>query len=48
MGSHASVLTPMDRWRVIKYVKQLSGVSTNSVAQVESNEQETSNEDRSN
>jgi mono/diheme cytochrome c family protein len=25
MGSHASVLTPMDRWRVIKYVKELSG-----------------------
>jgi mono/diheme cytochrome c family protein len=48
MGSHASVLTPMDRWRVIKYVKQLSGVSTNSVAQVESEEQEASNEDQSN
>lgn len=29
MGSHASVLTPMDRWRVIKYVKQLAGVSIN-------------------
>lgn len=25
MGSHASVLAPMDRWRVIKYVKELSG-----------------------
>lgn len=24
MGSHASVLTPMDRWRVIRYVKLLS------------------------
>jgi mono/diheme cytochrome c family protein len=25
MGSHASVLAPMDRWRVIRYVKELSG-----------------------
>jgi mono/diheme cytochrome c family protein len=25
MGSHAYALTPDDRWRVIKYVKQLSG-----------------------
>lgn len=27
MGSHASVLKPVDRWRVIKYVKQLSAAS---------------------
>jgi mono/diheme cytochrome c family protein len=26
MGSHSYALKPMDRWRVIKYVKQLSGV----------------------
>lgn len=32
MGSHASVLTPMDRWRVIKYVKELSGVAVNATA----------------
>lgn len=25
MGSHASVLEPMDRWRIVKYVKLLSG-----------------------
>lgn len=25
MGSHASVLTPMERWKVIHYVKELSG-----------------------
>ncbi|MCC7297778.1 MAG: cytochrome c [Bacteroidia bacterium] len=25
MGSHASVLNPMDRWRVVRYVKELSG-----------------------
>lgn len=30
MGSHASVLTPMDRWRVIKYVKELSGTGASS------------------
>lgn len=24
MGSHASVLSPNDRWKVIKYVKYLS------------------------
>ncbi len=28
MGSHASVLKPVDRWRVIKYVKQLSSVAS--------------------
>jgi hypothetical protein len=27
MGSHASVLKPVDRWRVIKYVKQLSAAA---------------------
>ena len=27
MGSHASVLKPIDRWRVIKYVKQLSAAA---------------------
>jgi mono/diheme cytochrome c family protein len=26
MGSHAYALVPMDRWRVIKYVKELAGV----------------------
>lgn len=30
MGSHASVLTPVDRWRVIKYVKELSLKTANS------------------
>jgi len=25
MGSHASVLSPADRWKVIRYVKELSG-----------------------
>jgi mono/diheme cytochrome c family protein len=29
MGSHAYVLAPMDRWRVIKYVKELAGVGVN-------------------
>lgn len=28
MGSHASVLTPSDRWKVIRYVKELSGAGT--------------------
>lgn len=28
MGSHASVLKPVDRWRVIKYVKQLSNAAS--------------------
>jgi mono/diheme cytochrome c family protein len=28
MGSHAYVLKPMDRWKVVKYVKELSGAST--------------------
>jgi len=28
MGSHAYALKPMDRWRVIRYVKQLSGAGT--------------------
>lgn len=33
MGSHASVLTPMERWQVIRYVKELSGAaSTNAAA----------------
>jgi hypothetical protein len=27
MGSHASVLSPKDRWKVIKYVKLLSNQS---------------------
>jgi len=27
MGSHASVLKPIDRWKVIKYVKQLSNAA---------------------
>jgi mono/diheme cytochrome c family protein len=30
MGSHASVLSPKDRWKVIKYVKFLSSQSTSS------------------
>lgn len=30
MGSHASVLKPVDRWRVIKYVKQLSNAASTS------------------
>jgi mono/diheme cytochrome c family protein len=29
MGSHASVLSPADRWKVIKYVKELSGSGSN-------------------
>jgi mono/diheme cytochrome c family protein len=42
MGSHASVLEPTDRWRVVKYVKLLSGagsvsVSTSNTATVASN-----------
>ncbi|MBS3913165.1 MAG: cytochrome c [Bacteroidetes bacterium] len=32
MGSHASVLSPMDRWRVIHYVKELSGAASNTTA----------------
>ncbi len=32
MGSHAYALAPMDRWRVIKYVKELAGVSVNTKA----------------
>ena len=28
MGSHASVLSPKDRWKVIKYVKYLSSQGT--------------------
>ena len=31
MGSHASVLEPTDRWRVVKYVKLLSGAGSVSV-----------------
>jgi mono/diheme cytochrome c family protein len=39
MGSHASVLEPSDRWRVVKYVKLLSGASaSNNVASVSSND----------
>ena len=30
MGSHASVLSPKDRWKVIKYVKFLSSQSASS------------------
>jgi hypothetical protein len=30
MGSHASVLSPKDRWKVIKYVKFLSSQSATS------------------
>jgi hypothetical protein len=30
MGSHASVLTPSERWQVVAYVKELSGSSINS------------------
>ena len=42
MGSHASVLEPTDRWRVVKYVKLLSGAgsastSTSDTAAVASN-----------
>lgn len=29
MGSHAYALNPSDRWRVIRYVKQLAGVGVN-------------------
>ncbi len=29
MGSHASVLTPSERWQVVAYVKELSGSSVN-------------------
>jgi len=32
MGSHASVLEPTDRWRVVKYVKLLSGAGSASVS----------------
>jgi hypothetical protein len=38
----------MDRWRVIKYVKLLSGVGTAPVNEMASNVQEPSNEDQSN
>ena len=42
MGSHASVLEPTDSWRVVKYVKLLSGAgsastSTSDTAAVASN-----------
>jgi hypothetical protein len=47
MGSHASVLEPTDRWRVVKYVKLLSGAgSEGSVA--ESTSDDTGNESMSN
>jgi len=36
MGSHAYVLNPMDRWRVIKYVKELAGVGVNTFAKADS------------
>lgn len=32
MGSHAYALKPMDRWRVVKYVKQLSGAGAEPAA----------------
>jgi len=32
MGSHAYALKPMDRWRVVRYVKQLSGASAEPAA----------------
>jgi mono/diheme cytochrome c family protein len=32
MGSHASVLAPADRWRVIRYVKELSGAGATTTA----------------
>jgi len=32
MGSHAYALKPMDRWRVIRYVKQLSGAGAEPAA----------------
>lgn len=32
MGSHSYALNPMDRWRVIKYVKQLSGAGAENTA----------------
>lgn len=32
MGSHAYSLKPMDRWRVVKYVKQLSGAGAEPAA----------------
>ena len=35
MGSHASVLTPTERWNVIAYVKELSGVGYNSTPVIE-------------
>jgi len=41
MGSHASVLTPTERWNVIAYVKELSGVKfkNNAVSATESTDQ---------
>lgn len=33
MGSHASVLNPMDRWRVVRYVKELSGAASSNTIQ---------------
>ena len=32
MGSQAYILAPMDRWRVIKYVKELAGTGTSSAS----------------
>jgi mono/diheme cytochrome c family protein len=32
MGSHASVLSPKDRWKVIKYVKYLSSQGTSTAS----------------
>ncbi len=36
MGSHASVLEPTDRWRVVKYVKLLSGAAASGVTTTDS------------
>jgi mono/diheme cytochrome c family protein len=38
MGSHASVLSPKDRWKVIKYVKYLSSQGTSTASATESSD----------
>lgn len=46
MGSHASVLTPEERWQVIAYVQELSGVGfSNTQSEPTLNEAETTEEE---
>jgi mono/diheme cytochrome c family protein len=41
MGSHASVLTPNERWQVIAYVKELAGVSMKNTSTKENESDQT-------